>query len=186
MASDREQKAPAGGFGEAGKAPFGPQDGPPRRSSRAMIVIIAVGVALAILVGIGAYAVRSYTRAMQHTMQGGEVRIIAGYVERHYEAAHDLCPTAAPVPPNFEQVLGQYYTVTDRDWNDPGWSCLGYETRGTLPWQLRYERTGPDTFAVSAEADRDADGIRSRFRQQGRIVNGKVVLGPMEETNPDE
>lgn len=169
---------PAGGFGaedgpasNKGPHPFGPSSrgGVPKPSRALHVVGIGVSAVVLLFVVFLLYMDHRKREAAKWAEAVLRVGEVTKKVKESYDANHELCPSARPVPRDFELVRGTHYTAPPSDWeSDPGWKCLGYVEQYPTFYQLQYERTG-DFFTVRAVGDIDGDDIRSTYTFEGHV-----------------
>lgn len=133
------------------------------------------------------------------------LKIIACDGKTHFDTFMDSCGSAITVPV-VPPAQTYYVPVTgsgtdfDTGSSDVGWLCLGVTMPHIVHCQFSYTRggspitkslggpevTGPNSFEVVAQGDRDGDGILATFAILGDPDAGggnKLVLGPILEFN---
>lgn len=144
----------------------------PRKRSLAIALLVGVGVGCVCVVGAMALMIRAARHAteVEHVEEGeSTVRELALRVEASCSgpfvvrgidsAPRGLPGPAGPTPPlrGREKRLGEW---------GPEWSAIGFALADPTYFSYSIVREGPDILVVRAEADIDADGIRSRFESR--------------------
>lgn len=190
---------PAGGFGAEdgpsstkGPHPFGPSSRNPVRDKTGSLHVLGIGIGCVVLAFVVfllymEHRKREAAKWAEAVLRVGEV---TKKVKESYDRDHELCPSAAAVPHDFELVRGKSYRAKAADWeSDPGWKCLGYATTYPTLYQLQYERTG-EFFTVRAVGDIDGNDVRSTYTFEGHIDpdSHELVMSPngVQSTNKGE
>jgi type II secretory pathway pseudopilin PulG len=174
-----------------------------------MLVIVAVVVSFVMVIGIlAAIAIPSFIKYKRRAESAEATfslsRIVYG-ATAYWDADRDgerdeggevVAPRLrrfpdsvgwTPKAPPCEGGAGRRYEPDEKDWDQPTWRALAFAM--TTPHRYRYRFTSSGqgdraTFTVEAEGDLNCNGVRAHYKRVGKVVDGKVVVEPVEIKNP--
>jgi hypothetical protein len=169
----------------SGLVPQNPAPAAPSQvtGGRVIKILLLVGVGLLVLIAIvAAVAVRGVRRylAASHLAEGEkEVPALAAGIIRcsalpdeKAGARRGLPPTSRAVPAAFAEVSGRSYQSLAGEWNDPAFTCAGFERNAPQYFQYRWERLSATSGRAVGVADLDGDGAPDvRLEQEVRCTD---------------
>jgi type IV pilus assembly protein PilA len=174
-----------------------------------MIVVAIVGVLAVLAVyGVRKYIANAKTAEAKNSLgQMGKDAVSAYEGEKMSSAIlatngstgvlRDVCGSAsAKVPATKASIAGAKYQSSKTDWSptadvqtNVGFPCLRYEMTAPQYYMYGYSAAGgaTGTFLISAEGDLNGDGTTSLFSQNGKVVEGRLLVSPsIAEVSPEE
>lgn len=152
------------------------------------LVVFGTLVAL-LVVGVVLGRIRAATLGHPAAREpGSRLAVLARQAVRLYERTGRVCGTGEPFPkeiPAGDDIVES----SSADWKlgseRTGFVCLEFESPGPVRWRYRYESVDGGVV-ITAERDRDADGIPEVQRLRGELQRGTMRLRPLEIESPGE
>jgi hypothetical protein len=147
-------------------------------------LILAGGFLGLLIIGVVVGRMRAATLGHPSAREpGARLAVLARQAVRLYERTGRVCGSGEPFPadiPSSDQVVES----TAADWQlgneRSGFVCLDFESPGPVRWRYRYESV-EGGILVSAERDRDGDGVSEVQRVRGEMTSrGTMRLSPLE------
>ena len=79
------------------------------------------------------------------------------------------------------------YEPEEKEWDQPTWRALSFAMTTRHRYRYRFTSSGQGeraTFTAEAEGDLNCNGVRAHYARRGRLLDGKVVVGPLERERP--
>ena len=146
------------------------QSEPPQgKSNTVLIVVVVVGVALLLVVGVigilaalGIAGFRSYLSRAKSVEGSVELTRLSEGLARcgsvELSGGRELPDSASPVPASLAAVSGKKYMSSGADWSAPAYTCAAFSMSTPQYFQYAWTRTSPSSGTVRASADLDGDG----------------------------
>jgi len=186
--------APPGGPPAFGVPP-GPGPAPASGAGIVLGIAGAVAVVVVILGILAAIAIPSFIRykrraaAAEATLSLSRIAFGAtSYYDARAPDAGDAFPPSTdwtPAVPPCESG-SPAYEPRDEDWAHATWRALGFVMATSHRYRYRFTRIADPApgFVVEAEGDLNCNGVRAHYARRGRLIDGRVVVGPVEREHP--
>jgi type II secretory pathway pseudopilin PulG len=154
--------------------------------------LAVVVVILGILAAIAIPSFIRYTRRAEATEATLSLSRIAFGATSYYESrapdVREAFPPSTDWTPAVPPCEGgsPLYQPRDDDWSHATWRALGFVMATAHRYRYRFTRAAGANpgFVVEAEGDLNCNGVRAHYVRRGRLVDGKVVVGPVESERP--
>jgi type II secretory pathway pseudopilin PulG len=127
------------------------------------------------------YGATAYWDAERDGEREGGGELVAGSL-RKFPDSVDWTPRMPPCEGGTHR-----YEPDAKDWEHPTWRALAFAMTTRHRYRYRFTSKGQGaraTFTIEAEGDLNCNGLRAHYQRVGRVVDGKIVVDPVQTENP--